>query len=146
VQSQLLDLSGKSRIFLDSVEEIEGSVPVFLIFSEVEIDSGENVALGDIPAVSRNKQPCSEEMPREATKRLYPISPRERDNRLVVPDGMAKDRLDEADAGQGRADLVVELKQRPYLSVGRIEPGEGMNICALAVSKEGVCTVVSAPC
>ena len=72
MQSQLLDLLGKSRIFLDSVEEIEGSVPVFLIFSEVEVDSGENVALGDIPVKSRNKQPCPKEIPREVRSDSIP--------------------------------------------------------------------------
>ena len=60
VQPQLLDLPGEGRIFLDPIKEIEGSIPVLLIFSEVKVDGGENASLGDPSVERRNKQPRSE--------------------------------------------------------------------------------------
>ena len=72
VQPQSLDLGGKYRIFFDPIEEVEGSVPVFLVFAEMKVDGGENASLGDIPVEGREEQPRFEVIPRDEGRDSVP--------------------------------------------------------------------------
>jgi hypothetical protein len=72
VQPKSLDLFGKGRIFFDPVEEVKSSIPVFLVFSDMKVDGGENVSLRDMPVERRDKQPGFEVIPGDVRRDSVP--------------------------------------------------------------------------
>lgn len=70
----------------------------------------------------------------EYVKRFCPISQGESDDRLVLPWSRAGNRWDRANVEPRGTNLIAELKQRLHLSIGRIEPGESLEVYSPSVS------------
>jgi hypothetical protein len=72
MNSESFDPAREEWVHLDSVEDVECSVPVVRVLAEIKINRTENATEGNVSMERRYKKPRAEEVPGDKARDLVP--------------------------------------------------------------------------